>query len=141
LRLEQYEAWMKRIAIVVVVGALSGCSYTMQLMPRDSGTIYSGQVKSNGAGGGTLSVALDGRTCSGSFVQAASGDSFGFIQSFGARSTNMSTIQSFGSSQYKALLSCSDNSGLRCDVVGTSSSGAGVCMDSRSRVYDLMYSL
>lgn len=113
----------------------------MQLMPRDSGTIYNGQVKSNGAGGGTLSVALDGRSCAGSFVKAASGDSFGFIQTFGAHGANMSTVQSFGSSQYKALLSCSDNSGLRCDVVGTSSSGAGVCIDSKSRVYDLMYSL
>lgn len=131
---------MKEILIIGILAALTGCSYTMQLMPRDSGTIYTGKVKSNGAGGGTLSIALDGRTCAGNFVQAASGDSFGFIQSFGVRGSSMSTLQSFGSSQYKALMSCSDRSGLRCDVVGTSSSGGGVCVDSRNKVYDMMYS-
>jgi len=111
----------------------------MQLMPRDSGKIYTGQVKSNGTGSGTVSVSLDGRTCAGNFVTAVSGDSFGLLQTFGTRGATTSTLQSFGSSQYKALLSCSDGSGLRCDVIG-SESGGGVCVDSRNRVYDMMYS-
>lgn len=118
---------------------LSGCSYNMQLMSRDDGKIYSGSAKSNGAGSGTLTVSLDGRTCSGSFAKAASGDSFGFIQSFGARGVGSSSLQTFGSSEFKGILSCSDGSGLRCDVVGTST-GGGVCVDSKNRVYDMIYS-
>ena len=129
-----------RISIFVAIAAvLSGCSYNMQLMARDDGKIYSGSARSNGAGSGTLTVNLDGKTCSGSFAKAASGDSFGFIQSFGARGLNSSSLQTFGSSQFKGILSCSDGTGLRCDVVGNST-GGGVCVDSKNKVYDMIYS-
>lgn len=131
---------MKKLLAIFAIATLSGCAYTMQLMPRDSGKIYQGQIKSNGAGAGTLAIGLGDRTCSGNFVKAVSGDSFGFIQTFGTRGNASSTVQSFGSSQYKALMSCSDGSGLRCDVTGTSSSGAGVCVDSSNKVYDMLYS-
>lgn len=118
---------------------LSGCSYNMQLMARDDGKIYSGSAKSNGAGSGTLTVSLGDKTCSGSFAKAASGDSFGFIQSFGSRGVNSNTLQTFGSSQFKGILSCSDGTGLRCDVVGAST-GGGICVDSKNRIYDMIYS-
>jgi hypothetical protein len=130
---------MKRLGFLVLAISMSGCSYNMQLMARDDGKIYSGSAKSNGAGSGILTVNLGDKTCSGSFVKAVSGDSFGFIQSFGARGVNSSTLQSFGSSQYKGILSCSDGTGLRCDVVGTST-GGGVCVDSKNKVYDMIYS-
>jgi hypothetical protein len=131
---------MKNLFAIIAIATLSGCAYTMQLMPRDSGKIYQGQIKSNGAGSGTLSIGLDGKTCSGTFVTVASGDTFGFAQTFGSRGAAASTIAtSSGSAQYKALLTCSDGSGLRCDVTG-STSGGGVCVDSNNRVYDMMYS-
>ncbi len=47
--------------------------------------------------------------------------------------------QSFGgSSSFKGLLSCSDGTGMRCDVVG-GSSGGGICVDSKNRIYDMIY--
>ena len=130
---------MKIVCGLVAALLLSGCGYQMQLMQRDNGQVYVGEVKSNGVGGGTLSVGLAGKTCMGNFVTASSGDSFGFAQTFGTGGSNSMMVQSFGASRYKALLSCSDGSGLRCDVVG-SQSGAGICVDSNQKVYDLIYS-
>lgn len=130
---------MYHLLALAVALALTGCSYGMQLMPRDSGKVYQGSVQSNGAGSGTLSVALDGKTCAGNFVTTSSGDSFGFVQTYGARGMSTGTAFMSGSSQYKAILSCSDGSGLRCDVSG-STSGGGICVDSHNRVYDLIYS-
>lgn len=131
---------MKKLIAILAIATLSGCAYTMQLMPRDSGKIYQGQIQSNGTGSGTLSVTLDGKTCSGTFVTVSSGDTFGFAQTFGSRGVSTGTLATAsGSAQYKALLTCSDGTGLRCDVTG-SSSGGGVCVDSNNRVYDMMYS-
>lgn len=132
---------MKKLVLLGCAVAMSGCSYTMQLMPRDGGALYQGQIKSNGAGGGTLSIALDGRTCAGNFVTVASGDTFGLAQTFGTRGISSTTFGAFsGHAQYKAMLSCSDNTGLRCDVSGSSTNGGGICVDSKSRVYDMIYS-
>ena len=130
---------MKKLQIVVLAGLLNGCAYQMQLMPRDSGKMYQGTIRSNGAGSGTLSIQVDGRSCSGSFARAASGDSFGFFQSYGRRTSSFGSYQSYGgSSTYKALLSCSDGTGLRCDVEGAQT-GGGICVDSNNRVYDMIY--
>jgi hypothetical protein len=132
---------MKKMILLATVLILSGCSYTMQLMPRDGGTLYQGQIKSNGAGGGALSIGLDGRTCAGNFVTVASGDTFGLAQTFGSHGTTNTTFGAFaGHAQYKAMLSCSDNTGLRCDVSGSSTNGGGICVDSKNRVYDMIYS-
>ena len=130
---------MKKLQIAVLAVSLSGCAYQMQLMPRDSGKMYQGSIQSNGAGSGTLSIQIDGRSCSGAFARAASGDSFGFFQSYGRRTSSFGSYQSYGgSSTYKALLSCSDGTGLRCDVEGAQT-GGGICVDSNNRVYDMIY--
>ena len=133
----------KKILTALAATAISGCAYQMQLMPRDGGTIYSGHVQSNGMGSGTLDVQLDGRACRGNFVTAAYGDSFGFYQTYGSRGgSSFGAYQSYGSSTYKALMTCTDGSGLRCDVQGSdmTSTGAGICVDSSGRVFDMMYS-
>ena len=128
--------------IAAVLGAallVSGCAYQMQMMPRDSGKIYSGRIQSNGAGSGSLAIDIDGRSCSGSFARAASGDSFGFFQSYGRRGNAVGSYQTYGgSSTYKALLSCSDGTGMRCDVEGAQT-GGGICVDSTNRVLDMIY--
>lgn len=118
---------------------LTGCASNMQLMSRDGGRIYQGTISSNGLGGGTLSVNLDGKNCSGRFVQTSSADTFGFVTTYGRR-TSTSFMQTFsGNGSYKALLTCSDGTGLRCDAEG-STSGGGICVDSGNRVYDMIYS-
>jgi hypothetical protein len=131
---------MNKIFTLGLTLLLSGCAYQMQMMPRDSGTVYKGSVASNGMGTGNVTVALDGRICEGKFTQTASGDSFGFYQSYGSRgATSSGIVQSTsGAGKYKALLSCSDGTGLRCDVEG-GQSGGGICVDSKNRVYDMIY--
>ena len=131
---------MKTLLPVILAALLAGCAYQMQLMPRDGGKIYQGQIKSKGNGSGTLYVGLDGKTCSGNFATVASSDTFGLAQTFGSRGVTTTTVASTGGgAQYKALLTCSDGTGLRCDVTGTNS-GGGVCVDSNNRVYDMLYS-
>ena len=130
---------MRKVAITTVVLLLSGCAYTMKLMPRDGGVVYTGHVHSNGMGSGTLDVALDNKTCTGTFATAHTGDSFGFFQAYGHGSAAAGSFQSYGaSSTYKALMTCTDGTGLRCDVEGADT-GAGICVDSKGRVYDMLY--
>lgn len=119
---------------------LSGCASNMQLMARDGGKVYQGNISSNGFGGGTLSVNIDGRTCAGRFVQTSSGDTFGFYTTYGAGLPKTSFLQTLsGSGTYKSLLTCSDGTGLRCDAQGTTT-GGGICEDSNKRVFDMIYS-
>jgi len=132
---------MNRLLLALISTALlSGCAYTLQLLPRDGGTIYTGSVQSNGMGSGTLSVNLGNRTCSGSFAKGASNDSFGFFQTYGKRgASSTGSVQSYGSTAtFKALMSCTDGTGLRCDVEG-GDSGTGICVDSKGQVFDMIY--
>lgn len=128
-----------KIIVIAALLALTGCASQMQLMQRDSGQVYAGKISSNGMGGGTLSVQLDGKSCSGQFVQASSGDSFGFAQTFGRGGATAMLLGSSGAPTYKALMTCTDGTGVRCDASGTTS-GAGICVDSASRVFDMIYS-
>ena len=112
----------------------------MQVMARDGGTIYRGNVQGNGFGSGTMSVVLGDRSCSGSFARGASSDSFGFFQAYGkGGAISTGTTQSFGgTATVKALMSCSDGTGLRCDFVGGGGTGTGICVDSKEHVYDVL---
>lgn len=129
---------MKIIVVLLAVG-LAGCSTQLQMMSRDGGKVYPGTISSNGMGGGSLTVTLDGKSCSGRFVQSSSGDSYGFAQTYGRRGVSTTFVQTMsGHGTYKALLSCTDGSGVRCDAEG-STTGSGICVDSRSKVYDMIY--
>lgn len=133
---------MRPVVALALLVALAGCAYQMQFLPRDGGSLYVGSAQSDGMGGGTLSVQLDGRTCSGSFAQASSGDTFGFFQSYGRRGAGSSvgSFQSFGGSNtFKALMACTDGSGMRCDIEGRDKTGVGICVDSKQRVFDMIY--
>jgi len=109
-------------------------------MARDGGTIYRGNVQGNGFGSGTMSVVLGDRSCSGSFARGASSDSFSFFQAYGkGGAIATGTTQSYGgTATVKALMSCSDGTGLRCDFVGGGGTGTGICVDSKERVYDVL---
>jgi hypothetical protein len=129
----------KILGLILIIQILSGCAYQMQLMPRDSGKIYQGKIQSNGTGSGTISIQIENRLCSGSITEVSNRESFGFFQAYGQRGSATGSYQSFGgSSTYKALLSCSDSTGLRCDVEGEET-GGGICVDSNQRVYDMIY--
>ena len=127
-----------RMLLVAMIGSISGCALQMQVMSRDSGNMYKGSVQGNGFGSGTISLVLGDKMCSGAFARGASNDSFGFFQTYGARGvTSIGSVQNFGgSSTVKALLSCTDGTGLRCDFIGGGGTGTGICVDSKNQVFD-----
>lgn len=121
---------------------LVGCSGTIQLMPRDSGKVYSGAVQGSATGAGTMTIDIDGETYTGSVVRTSSGDSFGFMQQYGKRGTmSTGTMASVGSTAtVKAILSSPAGRGLRCEFSSDGSGGGGVCVDDQGRVLDAIVS-
>lgn len=124
------------------VALLAGCAaFNVTLMPRDSGKTYSGEMEGRG-GRGTMTMAMDGVSCTGPVAKVGSNETFGLINSFGTNSrggfsSGLSTITTTGDVHLKAILSCSDGSGLRCDLTGRGS-GGGVCVDDKGRVFDAL---
>ena len=121
---------------------LTGCSFHVQMMPRDNGKIYTGSIEGNGFGSGTMKVDIDGTTFAGPLVRTSSNESFGFIQTYGGRGAgSFATASSASGSQTaKAILSSFDNHGLRCDLVADGGHGGGICVDDQGRAFDVLLS-
>jgi hypothetical protein len=125
--------------------ALAGCaaSYQLSLMPRDRGVIYTGTAEDNGSGEGPIAVTIDGKTYSGTWVQATPGHTNAYVTGsfgWGWRHGGAGTILSMDNPQgaeSKALLSAPDGSGLRCDLRNGAGRGDGVCHDDRGGTYDV----
>jgi len=132
---------IRLVFALVAVLALEGCAFKVQMMPRDAGTVYTGSIQQQTGSTGTVAVQIDDKACNGNFVKVASNDGFGFYQMYGSRGVTTGTVSMSGGAYfYKALLSCTDGSGLRCDVTGTGmGTGGGICVDSKNRVYDMMF--
>lgn len=129
---------MKKILTLVILTFLSACNGTMTIMPRGSGQITKGTVFANGFGSGTMTMDVNGRIYTGSFVKTSSSDSFGFFQQYGKGQVSTGTIQTFGSHNFgKAILSSSDNHGLRCEIEGDGlGHGSAICLDDEGKIYD-----
>jgi hypothetical protein len=132
---------MRKFAFVLAALSLSGCAYNMTLMPRDSGKIYTGTMNGDGTGNGTMTMAMDGVTCTGPVARVASNQTFGFSNAFGstnrgATASSFGTTVTSGDAFVKAIMSCSDGRGLRCDMSGRGASGGGICVDDSGRVFD-----
>lgn len=139
---------MRHAILVVAALALGGCatSYQLSLMPRDSGTIYSGVAEDSASGEGRISIELEGKSYNGTWVQTAPDRTTayvtgGFGWGFGRRGWSglgtMLTIDNPQGGEAKALLTAADGSGLRCDFKGGQGRGGGVCRDDRGREYDV----
>jgi hypothetical protein len=135
-----------RILILAGALALSGCATTYQLsvMPRDSGTIYSGIAQDNGSGEGPISVTIENKTYNGTWVQATPDRTTGYVTGgfgWGRRGGfglgSMITLDNPQGSEAKALLSSADGAGLRCDFRSGQGHGGGVCRDDRGKEYDV----
>ena len=135
-----------RPIIVVAALALSGCatSYQLQLMPRDSGKMYTGTAEDTGNGEGRISIAIDARTYNGSWVattpERTSGyvsGGFGWGRRGGMGLGTMVTMDNPQGAEGKALLSAADGSGLRCDFKSGQGRGGGVCRDDKGREFDV----
>jgi len=128
----------KTVSVLAAVLALSGCAGYVQMMPRDSGKVYSGTVQGSATGAGTMTIEIDGQSYTGPVVRTASGDSFGFMQQYGKRGMmSTGTMASVGSTAtVKAILSSPAGRGLRCEFTSEGSGGGGVCVDDLGRVLD-----
>ncbi len=135
---------MKKISLVAFAAlALAGCASTWQLqvMPRDSGTIYHGVWQNSGTGTSTMTITLPGGTYTGPVVRTTSAHTYGFYESFGWRGfgPGFGTVDFYGGTvRMKALLASPDGKGLRCDFSGDSYHMGGVCADDSRHVYDVI---
>ena len=106
-------------------------------MSRDNGRLYKGSIQGSGWNTGTITLPLENKVCTGPYAKGSSNDSFGFFQTYGAKGTSIGAVQNHsGNSTVKALLSCTDGTGLRCDFIGGSGTGTGICVDSKEKVFD-----
>jgi hypothetical protein len=89
---------------------------------------------------GTMTIEIDGHTYSGPMFRTASNDTFGFFQAYGGTRSVFGMSQSFGGNvAVKAILSSSDDHGLRCDMTGDGRGhGGGICLDDQGRVFDVL---
>lgn len=134
-----------RILALVAALALAGCAATYQLavMPRDKGIVYNGTAEDHGRGEGPISITIDGKIYSGTWVQTVSERSTGFVTGgfgWGRRGGGFGTLITLDNPQggeAKALLTAPDGSGLRCDLRNSAGRGGGVCRDDHGREFDV----
>jgi hypothetical protein len=136
-----------RYLLLAAALALSGCASTYQLtvMPRDSGKLYSGIAHDNGSGEGPISITIEDKTYTGTWVETqpsqstayvSGGMGWGWRRGFGGMGTFI-TMDNPQGGEMKALLTAPDGSGLRCDFKGGQGRGGGVCRDDKGREYDV----
>ncbi len=133
------------VALTAALG-LAGCAttYQLSLMPRDRGVIYTGVAEDRGGGEGPISVAIDGKTYAGTWVQSTPDRTnayvmggFGWGWRHGGALGTIVTADNPRGGEAKALLSAPDGSGLRCDLRISGGRGDGVCRDDHGRIYDV----
>ena len=135
--------------IIAAALALGGCATTYQLsvMPRDSGRIYEGVAEDNGRGEGRMTITLEGKTYTGTWIETQPSQATGYVsggfgwgwrgRGFGSLGTFI-TMDNPQGGESKALLNAPDGSGLRCDFKsGQGRGGGGVCRDDKGREFDV----
>jgi hypothetical protein len=140
-----------RHLLLVAALALAGCAstYDLTLMPRDSGKLYSGVATDSGSGEGQISITIEGKTYTGTWVETQPSQSTAYVsggwgwggrRGFGGLGTFV-TVDNPSGGAMKALLTAPDGSGLRCDFQSGQTRGGGVCRDDKGREYDVQVRL
>ena len=139
---------MRRLFLAAAAAALAGCatSYNLTVMPRDSGKLYSGFADGVQGNEGRISITIEDKTYSGTWVATVPERSTGWVWGggyawggrghYGGLGGTVSMDNPQGG-ESKALLTAADGSGLRCDFRGSWGQGGGVCRDDRGREYDV----
>ncbi len=123
--------------------ALAGCATTYELtvMPQDSGKLYAGTADENANGEGRISITIEDRTYTGTWVETQPSQTTGYVTGgFGFRHGGMGSLITMDNPQggeSKALLTAPDGSGLRCDFKAGQGRGGGMCRDDKGRMYDV----
>lgn len=130
-------------ALILLATVLAGCAAPMKvtMMPRGSGEIYTGQFSGTSNGQGTIAVQIGDLSCSGPAARVASTEttSTAYIPSMTPGVAGLMALRhADGDSTVKAILSCSDGTGMRCDLVGRDRSGGGTCANDAGRIFDVI---
>ena len=140
-----------RLLPALLAVALAGCTstYSLTLMPRNSGKIYNGEAVSTTGAEAQVTVTIEARVYRGNWViaQPPPTTSFGIGGFFGGGGgrhggvgvgIGTGTAVVVDQAEAKALLRAEDGSGLRCDLRGANTgSGSGTCQDDQGLVYDV----
>jgi len=140
-----------RLLPALLALALAGCTstYSLTLMPRNSGKIYNGEAVSTTGAEAQVTVTIEERVYRGNWViaQPPPTTSFGIGGFFGGGGgrhggvgvgIGTGTAVVVDQAEAKALLRAEDGSGLRCDLRGANTgSGSGTCQDDQGLVYDV----
>lgn len=144
-----------RLWSLIAAGALlAGCAstYSLTLMPRNSGKLYYGEAVERSAGGpADLSVTIEDKTYTGNWVAQTPGQTTGYVSAgfgwWGRRGGvgigGPVVVDNPTGGESKALLQAPDGSGLRCDFrgLGAGRSGGGTCQDDKGLLYDVQIRL
>ena len=138
---------VRLLAAGAFAATLGGCAttqYQLTLMPRDSGKQYEGVAEDTGASEGPISISIEGRTYTGTWVEVVSDRTTGYVSgAYGYRRYGWGmggtvTMDNPSGGEAKALLRSADGAGLRCDLRGGQGrGGGGVCWDDGGRAYDV----
>lgn len=138
-----------RLTSLALAALLAGCSstYSLTLMPRNSGQLYYGEASSHTGEETRVTVSIGERTYQGTWVVAQPPPQTGFVFGgiFGGRRSGIGTaviVSNPAGTEAKVLLRAADGSGLRCDFIGVhTASGGGTCQDDKGLVYDVQIRL
>ena len=136
----------------VALAFLAGCTstYTLTLMPRNSGMIYTGEAIERSTTEAEVTISIENEVYTGTWVYTAANQSSGYVTGgigFGTRRGfglgSVVAVDNPQGSQAKALLKAADGSGLRCDLQGMAPGrgGGGTCQDDKGLVYDVQIRL
>lgn len=143
-----------RLLAAAAATLVAGCApgvYQLTAMPRDSGATYEGTIVDSRAGDGTISIALPGRTYTGTWTRTAQqGNDYvvsGMGGAWGPRWGGWGGAGGFATATrvdpgaaWIALLKAPDGSGLRCDIATDGNGrGGGTCRDDASKTYDIQF--
>jgi hypothetical protein len=131
------------------VALLGGCAstYTLTLMPRNSGAMYTGEAVERSSTEADVRITIGDKTYTGTWVYSgpdrtsayvSGGVGIGSRRAIGGLGTVV-TVDNPQGVEAKALLRAADGSGLRCDFKGLTSGrgGGGTCQDDQGFVYDV----
>ena len=143
----------RNVLAAAAVAALAGCTstYTLTLMPRNSGTTYSGEAVERNSSEADVTVAIDKTVYTGTWLYTSADRSNAYVTGgigFGSRRSGIGlgsvvSVDNPQGQEAKALLKSADGSGLRCDFRGMAQGrgGAGTCQDDKGLVYDVQIRL
>jgi len=140
-----------RRAALLAFAALAGCAtvtnYQLTAMPRDSGKLYSGTATDTGGTEGPISITIENKTYTGTWVQTRPSTTSGYVSGGygtgpywhggGWYGGGFVSMDNPAGGAAKALLTAPDGSGLRCDFKSGQGAGGGECRDDKGGTYDV----